>query len=225
MKKSLKYKNIYMLVLLFNFNITSANDEVIVERNGIVDGKPISDYVNHWWQWAVSMSSSQSPVRDNSGQFCHINQKGSVWFLSGGYGSSKISRKCSIPKDKYIFFPVINMLYYPPEHSKPSCESVKKSASVNNQFLNSFKVEIDGNKYVNPVFYRYGSVDCFDLMKLKTNIFNMARVFPAATDGYWVMLNPLSVGKHKIAFGAEYYNPNNSYGMMVQDIEYEIEVF
>jgi len=224
MRNSLTNSFISLLILL-NSTIISAGDEFIVDKNSLVDNKPINDYVNSWWQWAVSMSSSLSPVKDTTGQFCHINQKGKVWFLSGGYGTSKIKRKCSIPKDKLIFFPVINMLHYPSALSKPSCKSVKQSASINNQFLISFKVEVDGQKYLNPALHRYGSVECFDLIKLQKSNLNASQIFPSATDGYWIMLNPLSKGKHSIAFHAEYHNPNNAYGTMIQDIEYDIEIY
>jgi hypothetical protein len=38
------------------------------------------------------------------------------------------------------------------------------------------------------------------------------------------MLKPLSLGKHTIKFRAEYHNPDQVYGMMIQDIEYQIDI-
>ena len=50
------------------------------------------------------------------------------------------------------------------------------------------------------------------------------KVFPAATDGYWLMLKPLAKGHHQLKFSAQYNRANGAFGKMVQDIEYEIEV-
>ena len=216
------------IIFLFAILVSNAvaDSGITVERNDNVQGLLQSDYVNMWWQWAVSMPNNESPIKDRSGTKCAVNQEGPVWFLAGGYGSSKISRKCSIPFDKHIFFPVINMLYYPRGvNSSPSCESVKKMAAMNNQYLRSFRVLIDDRKILNPVFYRHASQTCFDLAARKNNSTEYTKIYPSATDGYWVMLKPLPIGPHRISFRAEYDRPGGVYGLMVQDIEYEINVY
>ena len=50
-------------------------------------------------------------------------------------------------------------------------------------------------------------------------------VYPSATDGYWMMLKPLKEGTHKIKFRAEYNDPGHAFGRMVQDIEYDINIY
>ncbi|HEC19367.1 MAG TPA: hypothetical protein ENI97_08485 [Gammaproteobacteria bacterium] len=97
---------------LLPFDVFS-DSSMVLDRNELVAGLTQGDYVNMWWQWAVSMPASESPVRDRMGDKCGVNQVGPVWFLAGGYGSSHIKRSCTLPSDKYIFFPVINMVYYP----------------------------------------------------------------------------------------------------------------
>ena len=179
-----------------------------------------------WWQWAVSMPQDESPVRDAVGTHCGINQAGPVWFLAGGYGSSSIHRKCDIPSDKYIFFPVINTLNFPRNNfTKLKCKDVKKAASLDNQYLYSFKVEIDGHKFVNPAFYRQSSKKCFDLAARSPGPSGHSHAYPSATDGYWIMLKPLPVGKHKIAFRAQYDLDDADYGRMIQNIRYDINVY
>jgi hypothetical protein len=216
-----------LFFLLFAMLSTCASAESgIVGLNETVSGLTQDQYVNMWWQWAVSMSDSESPVKDRKGIKCGVNQAGPVWFLAGGYGTSKIRRKCSIPADKYVFFPVINMLYFPrPERASLSCDQVKKAASLNNQYLVAFKVKIDKREYVNPAFYRHSSKKCFDLIARKQGVTEVQQMYPSATDGYWFMLRPLSVGKHEISFRAEYNRPGGGYGRMVQDIEYEINIY
>lgn len=214
------------LIVAFSMMAGSAlaDSNIVVGADEKVYGKPLGEYANIWWQWANSMPDDESPVTDRTGARCHVNQHGRVWFLAGGYGSSKISRKCSVPKDRHIFFPVINMLKYPGDGKPLTCKSAKESAAMNNNFLRSFLVSIDGQKIVNPAFHRYASPDCFDLFDLAPKSMGAPRVYPSATDGYWVMLKPLPPGPHRIKFRAEYHNPGNGYGTMIQDIEYQLDI-
>jgi hypothetical protein len=212
-------------VILFSTMAGSvlADPNIVVDTNEKVYGKSLDEYTNIWWQWANSMSDDESPVTDKTGARCHINQHGHVWFLAGGYGSSKITRKCSIPKDNYIFFPVINMLHYPASGVQLTCKSAKERAAMNNNLLRSFIVTIDNHKIVNPAFHRYSSPECFDLFDLVPKS-TAPKAYPSATDGYWVMLRPLSPGSHRIKFRAEYHNPGQDFGTMIQDIEYQLDI-
>jgi len=197
---------------------------LIVEIDNKVSGKFLHEYANAWWQWTHTMNKQESPVRDRTGDKCNVNQTGDVWFLAGGYGSSKISRKCVIPEGKHIFFPIINMAYWPRRGSNSTCESVKKGAALNNDNVLLVNAELDGKNIPEVSEYRIKSDKCFDLFGLIPKELNAPKVFPAATDGYWLMLKPLDKGKHKLRFSAQYNRINGAFGKMAQDIEYEIEV-
>ena len=204
-------------------NVKPSQDYIVgIDRK--VSGKYLHEYANIWWQWTKTMPKQESPVIDRTGLKCHVNQSGDVWFLAGGYGSSKISRKCTIPEGKHIFFPVINMVYWPNKGAKLSCNSVKESAALNNDKLLSINVQLDGQKIPEASDYRIESNQCFDLLGLIPAKYNVPKVYPTATDGYWLMLKPLPIGKHKLKFSAQYNRPDGAYGDMAQDIEYEIEV-
>jgi len=220
-----KFRKLLATIFLIYTHNVFADSNIIVDNSANVQGIHQYEYANMWWQWAVSMSDKESPVRDRTGEKCSVNQIGPVWFLAGGYGSSKISRKCSIPADKYIFFPIINMIYYPSRlKSKTTCASVKEGTSLNNRYLSAFRLTIDQQQFLNPVHYRQSSKKCFDLIARKENNTQQAEVYPTATDGYWVMLKPLSIGTHVISFRAEYNRPGGSYGKTVQDIEYTLDI-
>jgi len=213
------------LLSLYIGQVYSAEKNIYLDADTPVSGISQNTYVNMWWQWAVSMPRKDSPVSDRIGTKCAVNQAGPVWFLAGGYGSSLIQRKCTIPSGKYIFFPIINMVYYPASpRDKPSCSSVKKGAAMNNNHLISFKVIIDKHKYVNPAFFRHASEKCFDLYSRVPGAQKYPPVYPSATDGYWVMVKPLSKGKHEISFRAEYNSESSSDGHMVQDISYSLNI-
>lgn len=228
MKKKENQTIRYILVSLLTLYLGqaySAGQETYVSADAPVSGISQNTYANMWWQWAASMPRKDSPVWDRTGSKCAVNQAGPVWFLAGGYGSSLIHRKCEIPSGKFIFFPVINEVIYPESaKDKPSCESVKKSVAIDNNHLISFKVIVDGHKYVNPAFFRHASEKCFDLYSRVPGAQKYPPVYPTATDGYWVMLKPLSKGKHEISFRAEYNSGSSDYGNMEQDISYSLIV-
>ena len=200
----------------------SSLEDFMVYPSDYVEGKPSSDNANIWWQWTYTMPKDLSPVRDLTGEFCNVGQSGNVWFLAGGYGSSKIQRRCIIPEGKHIFFPVINMVYWPARDVSLTCENAKESAALNNDHLLSIEITLNEISAWNPANTRISSENCFDLLGLIPRDLNPAKVYPAATDGYWVMLKPLPKGTHTLSFKAQYNREKGAFSKMAQDIEYEL---
>ena len=159
-----------------------------------------------------------------TGEFCHVGQRGNVWFLAGGYGTSKIKRTCIVPEGKYIFFPVINMVYYPRHEASITCDTAIEFAALNNDTAIEIEVNLDSATAWNPADTRIRPDGCFDLLGLIPKELNAPKVYPAASDGYWVMLKPLSKGKHFLSFKARYNREKGAYSQMAQDIEYELTV-
>src|SRR4051812_12500754 len=123
---TMKQLTIVLLLGLISLNAMSKQfEDMTADPELVISKHPIPDYVNIWWQWAYSTPDEINPVRDITGENCHQGQSGDVWFLAGGFGSSTIKRKCEIPANKYIFFPVINMAYYKPNGGTLSCEEAK----------------------------------------------------------------------------------------------------
>ena len=173
----------------------------------------------------MSSPDEINPVRDRDGAHCDTGQQGKVWFLAGGFGSSLIRRSCTIPAGKYIFFPVINMAYWPQkENNGLTCEQVRKSAAVNNDTAIDLFVKIDGQALKNPKRYRARTRKCFDVYGRISAEEKPYNAFPSASDGYWILLKPLQPGKHSIKFGGQYNKASSAYGRTLQDIEYEITV-
>ncbi|NQZ23296.1 MAG: hypothetical protein HRT53_14730 [Colwellia sp.] len=224
----MKINQLTLLCLFYCFaivNVFAKNDQsVVIPVSEQVAGKAQHEYANIWWQWANTMSDEISPVRDNDGRYCHVNQNGDVWFLAGGYGTVKIKRHCVIPQGKHIFFPIINMAYWPGNGVTKTCEQVKQESALNNDELYFVYVELDGHSVPNMRNNRIKSKDCFDLHGLLVQQKNVEKVYPAATDGYWLMLKPLAKGLHSLKFNAQYQHDSALHGKAMQDIEYIIEV-
>ncbi|WP_320823584.1 hypothetical protein [Reinekea sp.] len=221
----MKYRYLTVFLTLFTANILAASfEEFMVFPGEEVHSKSLEDYANMWWQWTYTMPKDVSPVRDITGENCHVGQTGNVWFLAGGYGTSKISRECVIPQGKHIFFPVINMVYYPRQKGSLSCEDAKSAAALNNDELLSIEISLDSLVSSNPNHARISSAECFDLLGLVPEEYKAPRVYPSATDGFWIMLKPLSKGEHLLKFDAQYNRDRGGYSKMAQDIEYKLIV-
>lgn len=188
-------------------------------------GRSNEDLSIAWWQWAMSDRSQANPIRDITGEHCAVNQEGDVWFLAGGFGSSAIRRVCEVPSGKYIFFPAINMVYWPKAaDSGYSCDQAKADAAVTNDSALEVFVEIDGVSVSNTKKYRVRTSECFDILERMPASSGAYKAYPSASDGYWFLLPPLDKGLHSIKFGGRYSAPNSAFGRMVQDIEYKIAV-
>ncbi|MBX9900421.1 MAG: hypothetical protein K2Y28_06510 [Burkholderiaceae bacterium] len=219
-------KALLILIAIFYGNFSNAKQPIeVLPPDYVLNGKTKADLSATWWQWAFSTNDEINPVRDKSGINCGVGQNGNVWFLAGGFGSSKISRRCEIPSNKYVFFPVINMAYWPRQGSENyTCEQAKINASSNNNNAINLFVEIDGVQLENVRQFRARTEECFDIFAKVDRSLNPYNAYPSASDGYWVLLKPLSKGKHTVKFGGGYNAAGNPLGRMLQDIEYEITV-
>ncbi len=69
-------------------------------------GRSYSKWAAMWWQWALSEPKATNPVIDPNGADCAEGQSGKVWFLAGS--PTPVTRNCTVPAGKALFFPVIN---------------------------------------------------------------------------------------------------------------------
>jgi hypothetical protein len=56
---------------------------VVVAPDQTLYGKSYSELAGEWWNWADAEPPDTSPVLDEDGSFCALNQKGKIWFLAG----------------------------------------------------------------------------------------------------------------------------------------------
>ncbi|MFD7893797.1 hypothetical protein [Streptomyces sp. NPDC059743] len=61
-----------------------------------------------WWKWALSAPDRRSPVADVTGEHAGWKQPKDLWFLAGTYGG-RVERRCDVPTDRPLFFPVLNI--------------------------------------------------------------------------------------------------------------------
>ncbi|TAL27104.1 MAG: hypothetical protein EPN97_18280 [Alphaproteobacteria bacterium] len=203
----------------------STNPAAVYPVGVLVDGRNASQLTIDWWQWLMSIPGETNPARDLTGANCALGQQGSIWFLAGGFGSSKIHRVCTIPEGKILFFPLITMSYYPEKGNNAlSCRQAKAEAALNNDTAIGLFAEIDGVAINKLEQYRVASSECFNIFERAPADQHPYDAYPSATDGFWLSVKPLKKGRHILKFGGR-YNRNSPYlGRMIQNIEYDLTV-
>jgi hypothetical protein len=216
-------------VLLALF-LTSASGAVadpvgpVLPPDSIIADRDLAWYAQDWWQWAFSMPTDQSPIRDTDGRLCGVNQDGSVWYLAGGFGTARIHRSCTVPAGRFLFFPIINTVVTTAPGQARTCEEVRTEAARNNDRYVHLMVEIDGVRIPDLQQTRIAPTTCFDLAGRASPDLKPRPFYPTATDGFWVMLPPLPPGDHRLEFRAFYTNEVAPWGDAVQNISYDLVI-
>jgi hypothetical protein len=179
-------------------------------------GKTFSEWGAEWWKWVYENPGPNHPLADTTGQYCDTNQPSNMFFLAGTSGGS-VTRNCTLPATKPVFFPLINMA--------ADNGGVAPDASSTEQELQDFingaiasvnllELQIDGTSVGSSVsdFSDYltatqkfsytvpDTTDNYYRKVLSTDFSGL--VDPSFSKGYFVMLAPLSKGAHTIHFKA-----------------------
>lgn len=209
----------------------------------VIGGVPYSEWPQRWWQWLYANPTSQSPALDTSGSLAHVGQSGPVYYLAGTRGHQPVVRNIIVPSGKYLFLPLINVLqnYRCPGSSVEPPEGISKEAFLAGlageiiDTVTNLSAELDGRsisdltpfRQRSPLFRFTADPSWGALDSCSTN-----RPFSeGVTDGYWLMMEPLSAGPHTFHFRAQDFVPGtNAEGLPIlvpleeQDLTYHITV-
>ncbi|MBD2168421.1 hypothetical protein H6G64_31775 [Calothrix sp. FACHB-156] len=222
---------------------------IVLQPNLPVFSKTYAGWSAEWWQWAFRLptvdkdgkpihplsfqsTDDQQPNYDPTGQKCAIGQapNGKVWFLGGVVNvSSTVERKCIIPENKFIFFPILNGECSKIEGNGSNVNDLRKCATqlINGVDPKSIKVTLNNKDLP---FYRVQSPP-FNFTLPDNNILGINNTSPksipiceknaeqlnqsgannisnhlnprlcqSVADGYYVMLAPLPVGNYTLNF-------------------------
>ena len=186
-------------------------------------GKFYGEWGAEWWQWVLSITASDNPLFDETGEKCAVGQRGPVWFLTGVLNISGTAiRTCSVPEGTALFVPIANTIFTadPPPAPQRSLRELRDSAKSVIDAVSDLLVEIDGVPirsldlfhFTSPVF----------LLTLREDNIDQAppgTYFPAVDEGFYVMLTPLPVGEHRLRIHEE--NPSIN---LVIDVTYHLTV-
>ncbi|MGC1134784.1 MAG: hypothetical protein WA941_18295 [Nitrososphaeraceae archaeon] len=191
------------IYLPFDVNAGSMNPGVMpLEDNPY--GKSYSEWSGEFWRWVLSIPADQSPMFDDTGSRCGIQQNGPVWFLPGSGEGLPVHRTCTIPGNTSLGIFVIggecSTAEYP---ERETYAELLKCVQDTNRNLVAHSMSVDGVEVTNLENYRVSS-PLFEINYPENNAWGVeAGVSPAVADGIMLILEPLSKGAHKIQFSGE----------------------
>ena len=168
-------------------------------------GNSYGEWSARWWQWLLAIPAATNPNLDPTGADCAQGQGGKVWFLAGTFGDTVV-RSCTVPNGKAIFFPILNAAFgaavgdCEPTGVGPCVVSTLRAgaaAAVDNP--DALEVTIDGVPLGNLDDYRVQS-PVFSVTGPAGGLIPPGTFSPMVSDGYWILLTPLSTGEHTIHF-------------------------
>jgi hypothetical protein len=175
----------------------------VLPPNANAFGASYGEWNSRWWQWALSIPASRSPLIDTTGANCAEGQSGRVWFLAGTFGTPApppVIRSCTVRPGTPLFFPVFNGVCV----EEPPDPSFQAQLACARAFIAGVTgtATIDGRAIQALDAYRVESPRGFDITLPPGNVFGAeARVYrDAAGAGVYLLLAPLSVGQHTIHF-------------------------
>jgi hypothetical protein len=187
--------------------VTGNTDVKIFPPDSRPYGLTYGEWTAKWWQWAYLKPEADNPLVDDTGENCASNQSGSVWFLAGT-GGGAVTRECTIPSDKGILIPIINVECDSAADPASDTEAeLRACAKADQDTVIAKEVTIDGINVANLDSYRFQS-PLFNLTFPENNIAGLPpQTAKAVSDGYWILLEPLSPGNHEIHFKAALGDP------------------
>jgi hypothetical protein len=190
----------------------------VVPINDLVAGRTYGQWSAIWWQRAFSVTTLNDCTL--------MNQTDEpVWFLAGTTGGPA-TRFCTVPAGKFIMFPVFNVEWSVAEAEStlaspgaisscvipdPAITSTDDAALLACASLQAdhgtfshamLKAHVDGMQLTDLTNFRAGSPPFDFTAPAAGNPFGVPSSH-AVADGFWIILNPLSAGKHTIHFKAK----------------------
>jgi len=204
--------------------------------DGVQFGATYSEWSARWWQWLLSFPADSNPNFDTTGAACDAGQTGPVWFLAGVFGGT-VTRTCTIPAGKAIFFPVLNNVTFSPfptegiadlraQAAGPIDGTTLLKATLDGaelRGLRNLRVQSPAFSFVVPVGGLLGPGACEPLFVPTTDPPLPPRpqgllCNPAVSDGFWVLLAPLPSGGHVLRFRGQFgadFNLDVTYNLRV----------
>jgi len=171
-------------------------------------GKSYAEWSAAHWQWTYSLPADHHPLTDTAD--VSTGQSGPVWFLGGTFAPTTdlngnlvgiADRHVTIPVGKALFFPITDAEQSLAEGGTSEADCRAAANDYANHMV-GLSCTIDGRTLKNLPAYRtespfftFGPLPDNNLLGLPAGT-----TTAAVSDGYFVMLAPLSPGEHIIRF-------------------------
>jgi hypothetical protein len=183
----------------FDTNQTNNVKNLIFPRNFNPSSRSWERWTIEWWQWLLSFPKEVSPVFDSNGDIFHNTPNNTkIWFLAGTIGGVA-ERYYELDSQKPILFPIFN--YIVSFADEPKAKDEKDLVVIVSRDIDSIPTPFVSINQQNlgPIGQYRVKTGAFDLVLPKNNLVTgIPCTTKAVSDGYWLMLKPLTPGKYDI---------------------------
>lgn len=206
----------------------------VIPPTDLAYGLTSAGWIEKYSQWLLSLPVSDN-ILLNPGAGCDAGQSGPVWFLTAS-SRGAVTRSCTVPAEKSIFIPMIfyfNAYPCPDPNFQPapgqSLEDflTEGAQSLIDNFVTELEMEVDGVSLQNP--FKYRATSSLFIFTAHPSVIPVLGIpcltgspQPAVSDGYWVMLKPLSVGSHTLRVSSKLVFGDG--GIFESDVTYFLQV-
>jgi hypothetical protein len=193
--------------------------------------KPVSISLNaaewsaRWWDWNYSIRNQNNPTLDMTGAKCQEGQSGPMFFLAGAPVTTPVTRTCTIPAGKTLFFPLVTAecsnVEPPPFFGANKAQLISCAKAVMDLTdPSSLRLTVDGVPVGGNLSGMRARSPLFAFTLTANNQLGLRPGTSALSisDGFWIMLR-LSPGNHVVHFEAALPDAGFS-----QDITYNLTV-
>ena len=183
-------------------------DSLVYPPDSAVFGMSYGDWNAAWIQYGLSIPASINPTLDTTGAHCNVAQSGGpVFFLSGSFSSDPVTRTCTVPRGQALLVPLTVWecsTVEPPPFNGSNPQELRACAGTwtDGVGIHTLKLRIDGAKVTGLQHFRAQSPFFEFVMPATDNFLGLNGVTSGSSvsDGYFVMVKPLSPGYHTIHF-------------------------
>jgi hypothetical protein len=194
----------------------------VYDAHSIVRGESLSQYAADWWKgiFATPVFAADGVTFVNP-QFDPANNEflsanGKVIMLGGSFFGGSIARTITVPTGTPVFVPIVNDEWSNPDTSDPlnttnvpgdwTAAQLANFAVLQSNTIFGLAASLDGTAIPDMMSHREPSLS---FQYTQPANFSIDQVFfgetitgatQAAADGYYLMLKPLSPGKHVLHF-------------------------
>ena len=192
-------------------------------------GATYGEWGARWWQWVFSLPTSSNPMLGETGAAAANGQPfPHVFFLASVItASGSAERRITVPSGTAFFTSLLsvewdNVGVGPPGYTIQQLYALAAAQVANPKELHA---SIDGQPLSNLTAYRGISPPFSYTLPATDNLLQFlgfdvwGLIRPAVSDGYWLMISPLTVGEHTINLGGT--TPD---GRFTLDITYHVTV-
>jgi hypothetical protein len=192
-------------------------------------GLTYADHIKNFWKWILKIPAKENPINDPTGAKCTIGQENTdsqVFYLAFNNGGIS-HRTCKVPTGKGLFIPVMQVEVSDKEEEKASITELSKSATKDQNSVNSLYLKIGDKEYNFQDLNKYRThTDAFDVVFPDNGIFGVLKggISKAVADGRYIITEPLAKGTYTIHFKSSLIcsDPSCSDPNFAQDITYTI---